>query len=231
MELLGMSLSDFSSKLGASTFRVNGMLFRLNGVSGEDEDNWEGSAEEDVYLYGETIVDRSMWEDTRIYPFVEDTQIDISFPQAGYVNYRSGAVYATRNVERQYKYGYNSRVVEVTDRFSEERQDLNLMYAGGLVNNPRFIARLFDRFFFTYHHAIALVRSGQRLGAAIHPYVYIGRSGEFNKPIICYKDKVVGYVDGSTNYLFPEADYVGRLLPNVTIKEDVRDVIIGLDGH
>jgi hypothetical protein len=228
VEFCGMEPSDFGSKLGGSIFRVNGEIFQLSEVEGgwdEDEER-----ERDPCLRGMILTDRGReWRDTYYY-HDDSLQIDISFPKVGYVNYKSGAVYVCRLVERQYKYGYNRRVVHINDRFQAERQHLGMEYNDpDLVNNPHFIARLFDRFFFSYDQALSLIRRGRRLGAALNPYVYIGRSLEFDKPVICYKDKVVGYIDGPTNFLFPEADYVGRLLPNFEVKEDASNVAIGFD--
>lgn len=234
-EILGMNPDDFSSKLGDSIFRVNGDVFRLHEVGGAHDREF-GDEDEDcgdsVSLRGQRLSNRGgVWEDITYYPEEQDVQIDLSFPDTGYVNYKSGAVYVTRIVERQYKYGYNRRVVQIDDRFYAEREEFGNRYQTDIVLNPLFIARLFDRFFFTYEHAMALVRSKKRLGAAISKYIYIGMSGEYDKPVICYKDKVIGYVDGDVNYLFPDGAYAGVLLPSFQLLEDTSDAAIRVNWN
>lgn len=225
--ICGMGPSDFSSKVSGSIIRVNGQIFQLNYVGREesfdDEEDHDGG---EFALHGSVLDDRRRWERKVYDPDEESVTVSLDFPTVGYVNYKSGAVYMARNAERQYKMGYNHRVVNVSDRFRYERTALGIPISDDVVSNPQFVSRLFDRFFFTYTQAIASVRNHNRLGAAISPYVYIGLSGEFDHPVICYKDKVVGYVDGLTNYLFPDAAYVGKLLPSFTIKQETSDVAI-----
>ena len=227
-KLCGMSASDFMSKLGNSIFRINGQVFHLGSVGNEDSfgDEDEEDRSGNFLLRGQTLDTNRRWVTNHFDPDEGELQIDLAFPVIGYVNYKSGAVYMARNAERQYKIGYNHRTVKVNDRFKNERISLGLVFSEDIENNAQFVARMFDRFFFTYDQALAAVRNGTRLGAAICPQVYIGNSSEFNFPVICYKDKVVGYIDGRTNYLFPDAAYVGVLLPSSTIKEDTSDVTI-----
>ena len=227
--LCGMGTGDFNSKLSGSIFRVNGEVFQLNHVGdrGDDDDLFSDNdsvVQTAFTLHGSVLDDLAHWMPKTFDPDEGTLQVDLSFPIIGYVNYKSGAVYMSRNAERQYKMGYNHRIAKVSDRFKAERNTIGVEYARDVANNAHFVARLFDRFFFTYDHAISLVRSGKRLGAAISPYIYIGTSGEYDNPIICYKDKVVGYVDGTTNYLFPDAEYVGKLLPSFQLKQETDDV-------
>lgn len=227
--LCGMGPGDFSSKLGGSIFRVNGQIFQLSTVGREDsfddDDEREGN-EREFELVGMELDSQRRWQRASYDPDAESVVVDLSFPTVGYVNYKAGAVYMARDAQRQYKMGYNHRVVKVSDRFDYERRALGIAISDDVVSNPQFVSRMFDRFFFTYTQAISAIRNRTRLGAAISPQVYIGLSGEYNHPVICYKDKVVGYVDGLTNYLFPDAAYVGTLLPSYTIKQETTDVAI-----
>ena len=227
-KLCGMSASDFMSKLGNSIFRINGQVFHLHSVGNEEsfDDDADGDRGGSFLLRGHTLGTNKQWVPTNFDPDEDELQIDLSYPVIGYVNYKSGAVYMARNAERQYKVGYNHRTVHVNDRFRNERISLGLVFSEDIENNAQFVGRMFDRFFFTYDQAVAAVRNGTRLGAAICPQVYIGNSSEFNFPVICYKDKVVGYIDGHINYLFPDAAYVGVLLPSSMVKEDTNDVSI-----
>ena len=210
-KLCGMGIRDFNSKLGGCIFRIDGDVFQFART------NEEGTSGFD--LFGAFIHNRTSWMPATL-EASDKMQIDFTYPTPGYVNYKSGAVYVTRNVERQYKLAYNSRVTTISDRWEAERSELGIpVDMGGLCDNAHFVARLFDRFFFTYEQAVHLVRNNNRLGAAISRYVYIGRSLQADYLVICYKDKVVGVVDGNEAVLFKEADYIADMFPNARIVE------------
>lgn len=224
--IAGFEVRDFANKCGGSIFKVNGELFFMEGLSPPNED--DDGFQEDVHsIAGSTIFssqpNRFSWAGIEI-PLNEmaAATIDFTYPQVGYVNFKKGAVYMQRRVERQWKVGFHHRTVAFFDRFSREREALGIsLVIRSLHSSAEFVKRAYDRFYYSHDRAIAMIRNGERLGAAISPYIYIGQSLNFDNLLICYKDIPIGYIDSDDNkFIFKEAEYVRKLLPfDVEIRE------------
>ena len=208
MNFHNMSMSDVSRKL-AGYCRVNGQVFQLLDLG-------------DDYMFGNALTSCGTWEEHRT--SFANAVIDTTFPDMGYVNYKSGIVYCIRKAVRQWSVVYNHGVVEVRDPQRDLRAMLNLRVDDAVSSNPAFVKRLFNRHWYSYEEAIASLRSGKRIAAALNRNVAIAQSAALEgKYIIYYKNKVVGWVDvGDTPILFREADYVAAACPFNVMIEDVQ---------
>lgn len=227
--IAGMSLQDFHSKCSNSIFYVDGELFQLQRVSEGEPESYDEDGEP---IYGEPSIEGSVIDGDGNWSMVLEDDLeefasrsfDFTFPVCGYVNHNTGATYIQRNVDRQWKIGYNSRNILVKDCFEQEREKLDLVINTG---SARFINALFNPFYYEWRHALALVDSGKAISAAISQHVCIGRSMYFSDTILVYKNIPVGYHRDGKWYLFETASYVQKILPfNCIIKEDLSDVII-----
>jgi len=235
-EIAGMDIRDFSNKCGGSIFRVDDNIFFMDGLDRGDpdiEDYPEESSYPEGSFIGSILTKGVRGEEWTIKRYSVDdllrANIDLSYPQVGYVNYKKGAVYVQRNVERQWKVGFNGRTVSFLDRFSKERKlaGIPIIYSN-LHTNGEFIRRLFNRFYYSPERAISMVRNGERIGAAISRHIYIGQSLNFPHLLVCYKNIPIGYIDSSNRkFIFKEAAYVEKILPfNVVVVEDIANVAV-----
>lgn len=215
-EVAGMSLDDFSNKCKGSIFTIDNCVFLMEEVAYP-----EMSGEERVM--GSELINSRWHNKSYFISELAAADINLSFPQVGYINYRKGAVYLQRNCSRQWKLGYNSRTVSILDRFERERDFINQRADIGRVSNrAQFIRRVFDRSYYSFEELFDLIKHGARLGGAIHPYICITQSINFKEIVICYKNIPVGYIlNKNEGVLFSTAEYIKLLLPfPVTIQDE-----------
>lgn len=242
VKICEMDSDDFHTKLSGSIVKIDDTIFRIDAVHSrytEDEDEYRDEDDEPPERESPTVeghflsVDRTqiVWE-RHTYGWEELAtlhDIDLSHPDVGYVNYQRSTVYVMRRAERQWKLGYNSRNVYVGNVLDEEHSHLGIYALIHLsTTDAAFVQEVFDPFYHSHIAALALIRQGQLLSAAISPHVALGQSARFPYILILYKNIPVGYVDDDNKwFLFETADYVNNLLPvRANIKEDLEDVIV-----
>ena len=225
----GMSLGDFATKCGGSTFLLDGELFTLHRVQEEEESYYDDEGDvvrEPARIDGAIINSRGRWESVTeddLEKFASRS-FDFTFPACGYVNHKKFAYYIQRNVERQWKIGYHSRNVLFKNFFDKEVSKFEVGYS---TSDGVFMLDLFNPQYYDWQHALDLVESGEVINAAINHHVCIGRSLYFSDPVLVYKNIPIGYFRDNKWYLFETASYVQKILPfNCNIKEDITDVVI-----
>jgi hypothetical protein len=168
------------------------------------------------------------WGDEEQLRWTRQSQVptlDLSFPDIGYMNYKGGALYVSRRVQRQWHMGFHQNSAQIIDGWVHERSALSsgLRDEGDLVHHHEFVRRLFNRNYVDFAVAMRLLRNNSRFACALNRYVAVGKSCQTRNAIIRYKNRIVGYVnrENSRPYLFAPAEYVQRVLPfEATIVEN-----------
>jgi hypothetical protein len=224
VEFFGYSLRDLNRKIQGTVFLLNGEPWQFRQIlDRSDVDNASSTVQ--AYVVGRD----GTWElTTSGYPVMGE--IEWYQPDLGYVNYNRCAHYLMRTVSRQYMLGFNLNNYVLGKAFDHERMNLSggRLHLRDGVNSPLFIQKVVNRAYFTTEQALNFIEDGSVLSVAISPEIAFSQSVNFDHPVICYKDKVVGYVDKDTGekFLFSPAEYVATILPfQVTIKEEMNDLI------
>jgi hypothetical protein len=224
MEFFDYSLRDLNRKIQATVFLHNGEPWQFRQIlEREDVDR----ANQVVQAY---VVDAGgAWSlQTSGYSVMDE--IEWYQPELGYVNHNRSAHYLIRTVSRQYMLGFNLHNYVLGKAFANERVGLlgGRLFIREGITDPAFIKAVVNRRYFSSADVLSFIREGRILSGAVSPDIAISQSVNFDHPLICYKDKVVGYVDKDTSdkFLFSPAEYVETILPfSVTIKEDNNDLI------
>jgi len=237
-----MDHEDLNRKISGSVVRLDGKLIRIERVRLRDHNDEDVGRDPDELERGDYVFISGYKEDTNALgklcwcPYHqevgenEEFEFDLAFPDTGYVNYKGGSLYVTRQAARQWKMGLHPNCTVISDKFRSERAIGNyLIDMGSIHNNLHFLSRVFVRKYMTYNAVVGSILNKERIGGAINKYIYIGRSAAFPHMVICYKDMPVGYVDRETlsPYLFHPAEYVQSVLTvPATIKESINDITI-----
>jgi len=225
IEIAGMQVSDFNSKCSGSIMKVDGNLFLFDGTSRALDQSEEDGEER---IYGKCLSrDGEKWRAKR-YTLreIQRATVDLTFPPVGYVNYQIGAVYLSRVSARQWKLGFNPRVLRGEVYFKVEWNALNhnSPNMNELFKSTRFIQDAYNPTFPPWEEVVTGIREGQYLGRAISDKIYLGASMFYDGIVICYKCKVVGYItNADQRILFEDGDYIQQCLPFATTLRAVPD--------
>jgi hypothetical protein len=223
VEFFDYSLRDLNRKIQGTVFLHNGEPWQFRQILERDD------VERPNQVVQAYVVVGNQWSlQTAGYEVMDN--IEWYQPELGYVNHNRSAHYLIRTVSRQYMLGFNLHNYVLGKAFTHERTQLlnGSLWPRDGVNTPAFIKAVVDRQYFATDDILTFIREGRILSGAVSPDIAISQSVNFDHPLICYKDKVVGYVDKDTSdkFLFSPAEYVETILPfSVTIKEDNNDLI------
>lgn len=148
----------------------------------------------------------------------DHTAFDWSYPELGYINKDSIALFFSRKPGRYYTRGYNPRYIEVTNSFNSELSVLRISTKRIDPAAGKYIYELFNRNLGEFHSSIASLESYDLIARAFHKDWCVGIKRFSSKPIIFYKGHMVGYYSDGRALLLTESNF---LLEELSIHADV----------
>tara|TARA_R100000365_G_C2748096_1_gene78855 strand:+ start:2940 stop:3620 length:681 start_codon:yes stop_codon:yes gene_type:complete len=124
------------------------------------------------------------------------TEIDFSWPTLGYINVKDHSVFVQRRAARQWKKGLRELLLRfdvMDDRIIHELRDSGANY--GSVFGPYAYGQLYNPEYTGIEDAIELVISGEKIARCISSKFAISSRYQMEKPVLMYKDRIVGVVD------------------------------------
>lgn len=219
-EYLGMAIRDLNRKCVGSVFTYgdSGEFFRLENVC--EQGDADRGKEVKIYI---PDFSNNTWERKYVGYDVFDNTSTI-FPRVGYVNYGKSSYHLSRLASRQWHVGYNSNIVHTRDMFDEERTVVGLKLSENVVYDVNFLKEVFNRQYPSYEEAVAAVVGQQVLSRAFSPYLSISQSLQYDRPVLTYKNRLVGFIqDNLTPVIFSPAEYVEKIMPVPTDIKEVTD--------
>jgi hypothetical protein len=183
--------------------------FKLHSVNKE-------SFEGELYLPNKGKYSMGLYKHTH-------TQYDWSFPELGYVNIDNLSVYLKRLPGKCYTRGYDKRYVDSRHSFREELRSLGLVKDYKDSGDGKLMFALFNREFDGFHTVLNSIEEGEYLARAFHKDWCIGIKLFSTKPILFYKNNMVGYCSDSVVKLVPHSEFLKESLSCHTKVEVVPD--------
>ena len=152
---------------------------------------------------------------------------DWSFPELGYVNIDNISIYFQRSPGKHYKRGYSAKLVTIDNAFKQELYSLGVRKRYTDASSGKMLFSLFNREFDDFHTAVNSIEDGSYLARAFDKDWCVGIKQYSAKPIIMYKNRVVGFFSDGQIKLIPDFKFLIETLQahaEVSILDNFQEV-------
>ena len=146
---------------------------------------------------------------------------DWSFPDLGYVNIDNVAVYLSRLAGRYYTRAYEKRYIKSQMSFTEELRSLGITKTYRDSGSGKLMYALFNREYEDFHTVLDSIEDGSYLARAFSKEWCVGVKKFSKKPVLYYKNSMVGYFSDGKAKLVPHSEF---LKESLSIHTDVEIV-------
>ena len=210
-------LSDISARDFSVTYADTYLQFKTR-----DDDGWyparvlDVSHTDDSFL---VILKKLNGDVVRLNPEDPSNAIKFDWPELGYINHKDHSLYVERTARRQWKKGLRHSCINVVPT---DRRLLIALEEEGIICSSSFsdeaIGELYNPTYTSFKDAIELVVEGEKIARCISPHFAISSCYFLDKPVIMYRNNIVGIIEDNkvlipnqVNYLIP---MLRRIVPN-----------------
>lgn len=147
----------------------------------------------------------------------EECVVDVSWPNLGFVNYKTTALFLARKLETQWKRGLRRSQLEmkfVSYQISREYYDIE---SEGYFHTQEFLESLYYPEYPSYREAAQMVLDGKAIAKAISHNIAIANHIALDKPVVFFQNNEVGFLDDDlTIHLLNTAKHLKNTIEDKT---------------